>query len=78
MAILLAITLVTLCSWYVFLPIVQVQSIRRQAEINEAMYLAKLKLVRNYYPTLSRFTYTEIARLYDIDTLYDNIGRGRR
>jgi hypothetical protein len=56
-------------------PVVRANQERRNAEFHEALYLTKLRIVRKYYPSLARSTYTEIARNFDVEELYDNIGR---
>ena len=41
----------------------------------ERFYLTKLRIVRRYYPTLSELTYSEIVEQYDVEALYENLGR---
>ncbi len=37
--------------------------------------MTKLRIVRKYYPELRDVTYSEIVAEYNVDTLYDNLGR---
>jgi hypothetical protein len=69
----LFLVLTTTC---LIVPVMRANEVRRSAEYREALYLTKLRIVRRYYPSLARSTYTEIARNFDVDELYDNIGRG--
>jgi hypothetical protein len=41
----------------------------------ERFYLTKLRIVRRYYTTLSELTYSEIVERYDVEALYENLGR---
>jgi hypothetical protein len=54
--------------------------LRRSYQLSEAkraerLFYTKLRLVRKYYPQLHELTYTEIIEQYDVEALYDNIGR---
>jgi hypothetical protein len=48
---------------------------RRQREIRDHLFLVKLRIVRKCYPDLQEMTYSEILETYDVDALYDDIGR---
>ena len=37
--------------------------------------LTKLRMVRKYYPELDEMTYSEIVAEYNVEALYNNIGR---
>jgi hypothetical protein len=41
----------------------------------EKFALTKLRMVRKYYSELSDLTYSEIVAEYNVEALYDNIGR---
>ena len=42
---------------------------------NEQLMFTKLRMVRKYYPELNELTYSEIIAEYNVEALYDNIGR---
>lgn len=42
---------------------------------NEELMFTKLRMVRKYYPELNELTYSEIVAEYNVQALYDNIGR---
>jgi hypothetical protein len=42
---------------------------------NEKLMLTKLRMVRKYYPEFNDLTYSEIVAEYNVEALYDNIGR---
>jgi hypothetical protein len=41
----------------------------------EKLVFTKLRMVRKYYPELNDLTYSEIIAEYNVEALYDNIGR---
>ena len=49
---------------------------RNEANLEQRFFLTKLRIVRRFYPQLSELTYCEILDRYDVDALYDNLGRG--
>jgi hypothetical protein len=58
-------------------PVLQQSYDRGQIELQQRLLLIKLRLVRKYYPQLHELTYTEIMEQYDVEALYDDIGRSR-
>jgi hypothetical protein len=42
---------------------------------HEELFLTKLRIVRRYYPELNDATYSEIMAEYNVEALYDNLGR---
>jgi hypothetical protein len=48
-----------------------------QRDLQERLFCIKLRLVRKYYPALHDLTYSEIMEQYDIEALYEDIGRSR-
>ena len=50
---------------------------RRLKESSERFRMTQLRTVRRFYPELTSLTYSEILRNYDLQALYDDIGRHR-
>lgn len=40
----------------------------------QALFFAKLRIIRRYYRELDHLTYSEIIEQYDLDSLYEGIG----
>ncbi len=76
---LVALACVILCIFLVALiaPVLQQSYDRGQSELQERLMCIRLRLVRKYYPQLHELTYTEILEQYDIEALYNDIGRSR-
>lgn len=48
---------------------------RSEAAQQEKLFFTKLRIVRKYYPELNDSTYSEILAEYDVEALYNNLGR---
>lgn len=56
-------------------PVLRASYRQGQRDLEERFFLIKLRIVRKYYPQLQELTYSEILEEYDIDALYNDIGK---
>lgn len=56
-------------------PVLRASYFQGQQNLEERFLLIKLRIVRKYYPQLQELTYTEILEQYDVDALYNDIGK---
>jgi len=61
----------------VFVATLRASYLRAEIALEESYFHTKLRLVRRFYPQLQELTYSEIVEQYDVDALYENIGRSR-
>jgi hypothetical protein len=64
----------TIC-WELMIPTLRRSYAKGQRAAEERMFLIKLRIIRKYYPPLQELTCSEIIEAYDVEALYDNIGR---
>lgn len=76
-SVLLVIASALLCGSIVALaaPVLRASYAEKQRSLEERFFLIKLRLVRKYYPQLHDLTYTEILEEYDVEALYNDIGK---
>ena len=75
MTVILAAVTLTLLMTTTLLPIARSSISKKTRQAEEALFLAKLQIVREHYPQLKRFTYREIVERFDIESIYNQIGR---
>jgi hypothetical protein len=76
-SVLLVIASALLCGSIVALaaPVLRASYEVKQRNLEERFFFIKLRLVRKYYPQLHELTYTEILEEYDVESLYNDIGK---
>ena len=58
-------------------PALLLSHVQAEQQTHEQIFFMKLRLIRKYYPLLQDLTYSEILEKYDVDSLFDDIGRSK-
>lgn len=75
-AILILLSLFFTTLW-VFLPIKQARHLKVQDDFLKKLHAFKLIAVKRAYPSLSNLSFSEIEKRYNLDQIYDLIGKNR-